>query len=112
MVENTQPWTVCGGPCARTRDPKAIEVLKPKDIYGDVELEDGSALMPPISHICQKGMKPNSPNQARGESVESGYLFCFFPIFFWVLGQKSEFTVSLAKEILPNLQGFCGAPKN
>jgi len=46
-----------------TRDPKAIEVLKPKDIYGDVELEDGSALMPPISHICQKGMKPNSPNQ-------------------------------------------------
>lgn len=87
MWKTTQPWTVwkIG---ARTRDPKAIEVLKPKDIYGDTELEDGSALMPPISHICQKGMKPNSPNQAcRGESVGG-----FF---------------------VPNLQGFCGVfPKN
>ena len=69
----------------RTRDSKEVEVLKPKDIYGDVELEDGSALMPPITHICQKGMKPNSPNQARGRECVGVFFVCVFSRHLYIL---------------------------
>ena len=38
--------------------------MKPVDTYGDSELEAGTAMMPPFTAFCQKGLKPNSPNQA------------------------------------------------
>ena len=40
--------------------------MKPVDNYGDSELEAGTAMMPSFTAFCQKGLKPNSPNQARG----------------------------------------------
>eukprot|EP00438_Fugacium_kawagutii_P033418 Skav220512 [mRNA] locus=scaffold279:162219:165592:- [translate_table: standard] len=39
--------------------------FKQVDCCGDRELDEGTALMPPFVGICQKGLKPNSPNQAR-----------------------------------------------
>ena len=57
-----QKWVVHP---SRTRDGRTRHSnMKPVDNYGDSELEAGTAMMPPFTAICQKGLKPNSPNQA------------------------------------------------
>lgn len=76
--------------------------MKPVDTYGDSELEAGTAMMPPFTAFCQKGLKPNSPNQDAWSVVRVEDDFSIYSVYDGH-GPHGHDVANFVKDTLPRL---------
>eukprot|EP00435_Cladocopium_sp_Y103_P058920 s8_g20.t2 len=76
--------------------------MKPVDNYGDSELEAGTTMMPPVTAFCQKGLKPNSPNQDAWSVVRVEDDFSIYSVYDGH-GPHGHDVANFVKDTLPRL---------